>query len=72
MLPVGEVGFKFWKHFPGHGWFEGIVEEVRPGAEGNRERRVVYPKDGDIKDMRLDDIKRLVTASRKRKRGNYM
>ena len=27
-----DVGFKFHKFFPGHGWFEGRVTEIRLNA----------------------------------------
>lgn len=28
---VGDVGYKFWKHFPNHGWYEGEVKEILLG-----------------------------------------
>ena len=28
-IPVGGIGYKFHKLFPGHGWFEGTVIEIR-------------------------------------------
>lgn len=29
-IPLGGIGYTFRKLFPGHGWFEGSVIEIRP------------------------------------------
>ena len=29
---LGNVGYRFRKHFPGHGYFDGIVIQIRPEA----------------------------------------
>lgn len=68
-VPVGNVGFRFTKHFPNHGWFEGEVVALRPGAKGGRDRRVVY-SDGDMEDMSLAQIRQAVSKSKKRKRAD--
>ena len=31
---IGNVGYKFRKFFPGYGYFDGIVKEIRKGAKG--------------------------------------
>ena len=30
-----DVGCKLVKYFPGHGWFEGTIEKIRPDAAHN-------------------------------------
>ena len=55
---VGEVGYIFHKHFPGHGWFEGKVIVIRPGAKGGKDRRCQY-EDGDVEDCTLAHLKGL-------------
>ena len=55
---VGEVGHTFDKYFPGHGWFEGKVIAIRPGAKGGKDRRCQY-EDGDVEDVTLAHLKGL-------------
>lgn len=51
------VGCKLVKYFPGYGWFEGTIEEIRLEAAQNKTRRITY-SDGDCEDLSIDEIKR--------------
>merc|ERR1740124_1935489 len=52
---LGNVGYRFRKHFPGHGYFDGIVIQIRPEAALGKDRRCVY-SDGDLEDLSLNDL----------------
>ena len=54
---VGDVGYKFRKEFDS-GWFTGTVEQIRPLAEGGKDRRCVYD-DGDSEDLSLIELQTL-------------
>ncbi|KAL3771290.1 hypothetical protein ACHAWO_005947 [Cyclotella atomus] len=54
---IGFVGYKFRKLFDA-GWFDGKVIEIRPLAQGGKDRRVVYT-DGDMEDLSVDDLRDL-------------
>ncbi|KAL7517316.1 hypothetical protein ACHAWX_002248 [Stephanocyclus meneghinianus] len=56
-VELGNVGYKFRKLFDA-GWFDGKVIEIRPLAEGGKDRRVLYT-DGDMEDLSLDDLQEL-------------
>eukprot|EP00804_Cyclotella_cryptica_P007426 CCRYP_002628-RA/>CCRYP_002628-RA protein AED:0.30 eAED:0.30 QI:0/0.5/0.33/1/1/1/3/2279/327 len=56
-VELGSVGYKFRKMFDA-GWFDGKVIEIRPLAEGGKDRRVLYT-DGDKEDLSLDDLQEL-------------
>jgi hypothetical protein len=53
---IGEVGYKFSKKFGTMGWFTGTVVEIIPNAELGYDRRCVYTEDGDVEDLRLEDL----------------
>jgi hypothetical protein len=55
-LPSDAIGFVFHKYFPGYGWFEGHVAQIRPDAAQNKTRRIVYA-DGDTEDLSLKEIR---------------
>jgi len=57
VVEVGDVGYEFRKKF-GSGWYDGKVTEIRPLAENGYDRRCVY-SDGDIEDLRLEDLELL-------------
>ena len=52
-----DVGCKLVKYFPGHGWFEGTIEKIRPDAAHNKTRRITY-SDGDVEDLSIEEIQR--------------
>lgn len=52
-----DVGCKLMKYFPGHGWFEGTIEEIRLEAAHNKTRRITY-SDGDVEDLSIEEIQR--------------
>lgn len=64
---VGEVGYIFDKYFPGHGWFEGRVIAIRPGAKDGKDRRCRY-EDGDEEDCTLAYLKGLPKKKVKKRR----
>ena len=49
---VGEIGYKFKKFFPGHGYFQGEVIAIKSVCTDNKIRRCRYT-DGDMDDMSL-------------------
>lgn len=51
VVSVGDIGYKFRKEFDS-GWFTGTVKQIRPLAEGGKDRRCVYD-DGDSEDLSL-------------------
>ena len=53
---IGEVGYKFRKQFGTMGWFTGTVVEIIPNAESGYDRRCVYTEDGDVEDLRIEDL----------------
>ncbi len=53
---IGEVGYKFRKQFGTMGWFTGTVVEIIPNAELGYDRRCVYTEDGDVEDLRIEDL----------------
>lgn len=57
-LVVGDVGYRFLKHFEGHGVFEGRVVEILANAPSKKDRRCEY-NDGDIEDLSLSDLMQL-------------
>ena len=65
---LGEIGYTFVKHFPGHGNFRGTVVEVWP----DKSRRCVYT-DGDFEDLSIKDLRKLEKDEKQRqneKNGN--
>ena len=54
---IGDAGYQFRKLFD-TGWFCGTVTEIRLGADGGKDRRVVY-SDGNVEDLSVDDLTRL-------------
>ena len=57
-VALGEVGYEFRKKFES-GWYTGKVTEIRPHDLSNGyDRRCVYT-DGDIEDLRLEDLQEL-------------
>ena len=53
---IGVVGYKFRKWFGTMGWFTGTVVEIIPNAESGYDRRCVYTEDGDVEDLRIEDL----------------
>jgi len=56
-VKIGDVGYEFRKKF-NTGWFTGKVTEIRPLAANGYNRRCVY-SDGDVEDLRLEDLEEL-------------
>mmetsp|Transcript_8812 Transcript_8812/g.14399 ORF Transcript_8812/g.14399 Transcript_8812/m.14399 type:complete len:247 (+) Transcript_8812:310-1050(+) len=56
-VELGDVGYEFRKKFDS-GWYTGKVKEIRPLAANGYNRRCVY-SDGDIEDLRLEDLEQL-------------
>ena len=54
----GYVGYRFQKHFKGHGTCEVRVIEIRSNVKGNKDRRCMY-SDGDKEDLSLKDLKKI-------------
>lgn len=57
VVNVGDIGYKFRKEFDS-GWFTGTVIQIRPLAEGGKDRRCVYD-DGDSEDLSLIELQTL-------------
>lgn len=53
---IGDVGYKFRKQFGTMGYFTGTVVEIIPNAEMEYDRRCVYTEDGDVEDLRIEDL----------------
>ena len=51
---TGDVGYQFRELFD-TGWFCGTVTEIRLGADGGKDRRVVYSNE-NVEDMSVDDL----------------
>lgn len=61
-VAIGDVGYEFRKRFDA-GWFTGKVTKIRPGAQYNKDRRIVY-EDGDEEDLSLEELKILAKWDR--------
>ena len=59
---VGEIGYKFKKFFPGHGYFQGEVIAIKSVCTDNKNRRCRYT-DGDMDDMSLKELKKCPKAT---------
>jgi len=69
VVNIGDVGYKFQKRIPGHGFFNGVVKEIRCGAEDGKDRRCVY-SDGNFEDFTLDELISLHSDNIKRLKRN--
>ena len=59
---VGEIGYKFKKFFPGHGYFQGEIVSINSVSTDNKNRRCRYT-DGNMDDLSLKNLKQCPTAT---------